>query len=317
MRFFVNSESRDSLAHPYFGQSTVKIVHSSVHHSHGEVVAIVIAMEELKPSGGWSKKWIKVFFCMICTMLCYLGVLLLTIGSVGRIQYEQLDILMDIRMYRMVLFLMLVATLCLVLAFIGFLGIWRENRPVLYTFCLLLIVFSLMESTVAFLGYTQKYSMEMEMETKLWFSVNRYSLDVSMQPYVDTYQTQLKCCGVHNYTDWLAALPPDDYTLNDEDLITQLVPLSCCDLEDTTKCTIYDAGCHTRLYDIFYDTGKTVIINTLITVLLQLCGAALGFFLVRKLRMFTFMDEELFHAEKHNPFAYSKMQSTTLSSEKL
>lgn len=248
-------------------------------------------------------------------MLCYLGVLLLTIGSVCRMQYEQLDVLMDIRMYRLVLFLMLVGTLCLVLAFIGFLGTWRENRPVLYTFCLLLVVFSLMEGTVAFIGYTQRYNMEMEMENKLWFSVNQYPVDISWQPYVDSYQTQLKCCGVHNYTDWLTAQPPEDYTQDDKDLIAQLVPLSCCDLADTTQCTIYDVSCHTRLHDIFYETGNTVLTNTLTAVLLQLCGAGFAFFLVRKLRLFSYMDEELSHTVKHNPFAYSKMHSTTLSSD--
>uniref|UniRef100_A0A182Y8B0 Tetraspanin n=1 Tax=Anopheles stephensi TaxID=30069 RepID=A0A182Y8B0_ANOST len=274
-------------------------------------------MKELKVAGEWSKKWIKIFFCMICTMLCYLGVVLLTIASVCRMQYEQLDVLMDIRMYRLVLFLMLVGTLCVVLAFIGFLGTWRENRPVLYTFCLLLIVFSLMEATVAFIGYTQRYHMEMEMETKLWYSVNQYPVDVSWQPYVDSYQMQLKCCGVQNYTDWFMATPPEDVTPDDKDLIAQLVPLSCCDLADTTQCTIYDVGCHSRLYDIFNETGNTVITNTLATVLLQLCGAGFGFFLVRKLKLFTFMDEDLLYTEKRNPFAYSKMHSMTMSSEKL
>ncbi|XP_049278897.1 tetraspanin-3-like [Anopheles funestus] len=268
-------------------------------------------MQELKLPGGWSKKWIKIFFCLICTILCYLGVLLLTIGSVCRMQYEALDVLMDIRMYRLVLFLMLVGTLCLVLAFIGFIGTWRENRPVLYTFCLLLIVFSLMEGTVAFIGYTQRYNMEIEMESKLWFAVNKYPVDVSWQPYVDSYQTQLKCCGVHNYTDWFAAQPPDELTSNDKDLIAQLVPLSCCDVADTTQCTIYNVSCHTRLQDIFRDTGNTVITNTLTAVLLQLCAAGFAFFLVRKLRLFTFMNEELFYTEKRNPFAYSKMQSTS------
>uniref|UniRef100_A0A182JNR3 Tetraspanin n=1 Tax=Anopheles christyi TaxID=43041 RepID=A0A182JNR3_9DIPT len=285
-------------------------------------------MKDLNPSGGWSKKWIKIFLCMICTMLCvsddgmlnekecqlfsflqYLGVLLLTIGTVSRIQYERLDVLMDIRMYRLILFLMLVGMLCLVLAFIGFLGTLRENRPVLYTFCSLLVVFSLMECTVAFIGYTQQNHMEKEMESNLWLSVNQYPVDVSWQPYVDSYQMQLKCCGVHNYTDWFMAMPPEDLTEDDKDLIAQLVPLSCCDLADNTQCTIYQSGCHSKVYDILYETGNTVITNSLGTVLLQLFGSIFAFFLVRKLRLFTLTDEELFHAGKRNPFAYEKMQS--------
>uniref|UniRef100_A0A182MJ85 Tetraspanin n=1 Tax=Anopheles culicifacies TaxID=139723 RepID=A0A182MJ85_9DIPT len=158
--------------------------------------------------------------------------------------------------------------------------------------------------------------MEVEMETKLWFSVNQYTLDISWQPYVDSYQTQLKCCGVHNYTDWLRALPAEDLTPDDKDLIAQFVPLSCCDLADTTQCTIYDISCFTRLQDILHDTGDTVLTNTFITVLFQLCGAGLAFFLVHKLRLLTFMDkDEPFYTEKRNPFAYSKMQSTTLSTE--
>lgn len=264
-------------------------------------------MEELKVAGGWSKKWIKIFFCMICTMLCYLGILLITIGWVFKQQYEQLDVLMDNRMYPLVLFLALVGILSLLLAFVGYFGILRENRPALYTFCLLLLVFSLMEGTVAVIGYNQRYNMELEMETKLWFSVNQYPDDISMQPYVDSYQTRLKCCGVHNYTDWLRALPPEDATQDDKELIAQLVPLSCCDLADTVQCTIYDVGCYARLQDIFHDTGNSVVSNTLTAVLLQLCAAGFAFFLVRKLRLFTYMDGELFHAKGRNLFAYSKM----------
>ncbi|XP_061513123.1 CD63 antigen [Anopheles gambiae] len=274
-------------------------------------------MKEQTPTRGWSKKWIKIFFCMICTMLCYLGVLVLTIGTVARMQYELLDVLMDIRMYRLILFLLLVGALCLVLAFIGFLGTWRENRPLLYTFCSLLVVFSLMECTVAFIGYTQRDRMETEMESNLWLSVNQYPVDVTWQPYVDSYQMQLKCCGVHNYTDWLMAMPPDDITEDDKDLIAQLVPLSCCDLADTAQCTIYDAGCHSKVYEIFYETGNTVITNTLGAVILQLLGAAFAFFLVRKLRLFTQSDEGFFHAEKPNPFAYSKLVNIAISTEKM
>uniref|UniRef100_A0A182PKV5 Tetraspanin n=1 Tax=Anopheles epiroticus TaxID=199890 RepID=A0A182PKV5_9DIPT len=267
---------------------------------------------------GWSKKWIKIFLCMICTMLCYLGILLLTIGTVSKIQYERLDVLMDIRMYRLILFLMLVGMLCLVLAVIGFFGTWRENRPILYTFCSLLAVFSLMECTVAFIGYTQRYHMEMDMESNLWLSVNQYPVDFSWQPYVDSYQMQLKCCGVLNYTDYLMAIPPEDFTEDDKDLIAQLVPFSCCDLADNTQCTIYETGCLSKVYEIFYETGNTVIMNSLATVFLQLCGSAFAFFLVRRLRLFTLSDEDLFHTNKWNPFAYIKMPSvTTTSVEKI
>uniref|UniRef100_A0A182NAX5 Tetraspanin n=1 Tax=Anopheles dirus TaxID=7168 RepID=A0A182NAX5_9DIPT len=273
-------------------------------------------MKELKSPEGWSKKWIKIFLCMSCTMLCYLGVLLLTIGSVSKMQYEQLDVLMDIRMYRLVLFLMLVGTLCLLLAFIGFIGTWRENLPVLYTFCSLLAVFSLMEGTVAFIGYHQRYDMEMEMVTNLWSSVNHYPDDVSIQPYVDVYQTQLKCCGVYNYTDWLMAIP-EEFTEDDRDMIAQFVPLSCCDPTDNTKCKIFDVGCHSRVSDIFNETGCTVVTNTLMAVLLQLGGAAFTFFLLRKLQLLTLKNHNLFQTEIRNPFGYSKMQSISVSTEKV
>lgn len=254
---------------------------------------------------------------MLCTMLCYLAVLLMTISSVSKMQYEQLDVFMDIRMYRLVLFLMLVGTLSLTLAFIGFLGTWRENQPVLYTFCSLLVVFSLMEGTVAFIGYTQRHNMETDMDTSLWFSINQYQMDISWQPYVDALQTQLQCCGVHNYTDWLMAMPPDDFTENDQDLIAQLVPLSCCDPSDVVQCTIFKTGCHSRLYDIFFETGKTVLMNTLAAVVIQVFGAVLTFVLLRKLRLFIDSVDGQEHNFHGNAVGYSKMLSIDGSTGKM
>lgn len=274
-------------------------------------------MKEPEKIDGWSKKWIKVFLCMLCTMLCYLFVLLMTISTVSKLQYEQLDVFMDIRMYRLVLFLMAVGTLCFVCAFIGFVGAWRENFPILYTFCSLLMVFSLMEGTVAFIGYTQRHKMETDMDTNLWFSINQYQMDISWQPYVDTLQTQLKCCGVQNYTDWLMAMPPDEYTAEDKELIAQLIPLSCCDSTDNIQCTVYETGCISRLYDIFYETGKTVLLNTLLAVVIQLFGAMLAFYLLRKLRMFIVYRDDEKHTYHSNLFAYSRMESIDGSTVKV
>lgn len=254
---------------------------------------------------------------MLCTILCYLAVLVLTISTVSKLQYEQLDVFMDIRMYRLVLFLMFVGALSLTLAFIGFLGTWRENQPVLYTFCSLLVVFSLMEGTVAFIGYTQRHNMETDMDSNLWFSINQYPMDISLQPYVDTLQTQLKCCGVQNYTDWLMAMPPEEVTADDKELISQLIPLSCCDPLDNVQCTVFATGCHSRLYDIFYETGKTVYMNTLVAVVVQLFGAMLTFYLLPKLRLFDVYRDEEIHECGHHQFGYSKMQSIDGSTERV
>ncbi|XP_052867133.1 leukocyte surface antigen CD53-like [Anopheles cruzii] len=257
---------------------------------------------------GWSKKWIKIFLCMTCTVLCYLAVLLMTISTVSKLQYEQLDVFMDTRMYRMVLFLVLVASIAFVLAFVGFLGTWKENHPALYTFCSLLVVFSLMESTVAFIGYKQRQNIESDMESNLWLAVNNYPLDITWQPYVDVLQMQLQCCGVNSYSDWLRALPPDELAPEDAASMLQSVPLSCYDPTDITRRKIFDSGCHSKLYDIFYETGKTVLLNTLCAITLQLFAAFFAFFLLGKLKRLPECKEKKAISEQ-NAFGYSKMQN--------
>uniref|UniRef100_A0A2M4AFI0 Tetraspanin n=1 Tax=Anopheles triannulatus TaxID=58253 RepID=A0A2M4AFI0_9DIPT len=257
---------------------------------------------------GLSKKWIKIFLCITCTFLCYLGIVLITMGSVSMIQYETLNVFMDPRVYRLILFLVLVAALALLLALVGFIGTLRDSLPTLYTFCSLLLVFSLLEGTVSFIAYSQRHRIEKDMEANLWLSVNMYPVDVSLQPYVDLLQMQMQCCGVNNYTDWLRALPPDEFTSYDMELVLQEVPLSCCDPFDNQGCTLFQSGCHSKLYSIFYENGKTVLVNTLGAVTLQIFAAIFTFFLLRKLRQFPDRLEKK-QIEQQNAFGYSKMQA--------
>ncbi|XP_053673683.1 CD63 antigen-like [Anopheles nili] len=259
--------------------------------------------------------WSKIGFCIICTLLCYLSVFLLTISTMSRFQYEQLDVFMDIRMYRLILFLALVGTLCLMLAFIGFVGIWIGNRTVLHTFCWLLIIFSCLETTVAFIGYKQRHSIETQMESNLWYSVNNYPTDVNLQSYVDLLQMQVQCCGVNNYTDWLKEMPPDDITTHDKDIAALFVPLSCCDLTDNEKCSIFEAGCQNKMYDILYEVGHTVIVYTLMAIVIQLCAAACMLLLLPHLKFIKPNDENVFQTDTRSSFGYTKLQNIRESSD--
>ncbi|ETN58337.1 hypothetical protein AND_010078 [Anopheles darlingi] len=255
---------------------------------------------------GFSKKWIKIFLCITCTFLCYLGIVLITMSSVSMIQYETLNVFMEPRVYRLILFLVLVAALALLLALVGFIGTLRDSLPTLYTFCSLLLVFSLMEASAVYFGYSQRHQIEKDMEANLWLSVNMYPVDVSLQPYMDMLQMQMQCCGVNNYTDWLRALPSDEFTPYDMELVVQQVPLSCCDPFDNKGCTLFQSGCHTKLYSIFYENGKTVLVNTLGAVTLQLFAAIFTIFLLRKLRQLPGSQEKK-QIDQQNAFGYSKM----------
>uniref|UniRef100_A0A2M4BX76 Tetraspanin n=1 Tax=Anopheles marajoara TaxID=58244 RepID=A0A2M4BX76_9DIPT len=252
---------------------------------------------------GLSKKWITIFLCITCTFLSYLGVVLITMGSVSMIQYETVNVYMDPRVYRLILFLVVVAALALLLALVGFVGTLRNSLPTLYTFCSLLVVFSLMEGSVAFFGYHMRHKFEEDMEANLWAS-----MWVNMDGWMDKLQLQMECCGVNSYKDWLRALPPDEPSSDDMELVLQEVPLSCCDPFDKYECTLFQSGCHSKLYSIFYDTGKNVLVNTLGAVTLQLFAAIFVFFLVRKLRKFPDRLEKKQIAQQ-NAFGYSKMQA--------
>ncbi|XP_043946626.1 tetraspanin-3-like [Protopterus annectens] len=115
------------------------------------------------------------------------------------------------------------------------------------TFMFLIVVLICIEATSAVLAaaYTKRVAYEL---SSLDEKFNHYNgTGTQSDRDVDTLQHELRCCGVHNYTDWKSTTWYE-YTANNS------VPESCCDRR-SINCTgnmtqfefFYDQGCLTKL----------------------------------------------------------------------
>ncbi|TRZ07426.1 hypothetical protein HGM15179_019682 [Zosterops borbonicus] len=125
-------------------------------------------------------------------------------------------------------------------SFFGCCGAWRESYCMVTTFAVLLSLIFLVEIAAAITGYVFKHKVPGLVEDGLWEAMRRYDQDPSLTTALDAFQKEFQCCGVHNYTDWVA-IP----RFRDNDT----VPRSCCRINtDTcnvrpTPQTIYEKGC--------------------------------------------------------------------------
>ncbi|CAJ1068741.1 leukocyte surface antigen CD53 [Xyrichtys novacula] len=142
-------------------------------------------------------------------------------------------------------------------SFLGFLGALKENRCLLLTFFLILFLMMLVELAAACLLLLYENKIGEWVKQDLTAGLDRVkngprnSTDMSEW---DLLQTQLKCCGVLNVTDW-----------------GDRVPKSCCADKCDTPRPSYHKGCVEVMQNFFEEnflfTGISVIVLCVIEVL--------------------------------------------------
>nr|XP_004999563.1 tetraspanin-4 isoform X4 [Cavia porcellus] len=147
------------------------------------------------------------------------------------------------------------------IGFVGCIGALKENKCLLLTFFVLLLLVLLLETTIAvlFFAYTDKIDRYAQEDLKKGLHLYGTPGNVGLTNAWSIIQTDFRCCGVSNYTDWF------------EVYNATRVPDSCC-LEFSDGCGLHAPG--TWWKAPCYETVKAWLQENLLAVgVFGLCTA--------------------------------------------
>ncbi|KAM5132390.1 tetraspanin-4-like isoform 2-T2 [Mantella aurantiaca] len=100
---------------------------------------------------------------------------------------------------------MVTGSVIMVVGFIGCLGAVTEHRCLLLTFFVVLLIIFLLEiiSLVLFFAYNDNFHSYAQEDLKKGLALYQTKDNLGLTNAWDIVQTEFRCCGVKNYTDWL------------------------------------------------------------------------------------------------------------------
>ncbi|CAG2173124.1 unnamed protein product [Oppiella nova] len=166
---------------------------------------------------------IRHFLCFVNLLFWVLGSCVLGVGVWLTISYETYArILPSYHMLSADNLAIAVGCLTFFVAFCGCCGAWFQNKCLLTTYLVSIVILMVLEITVGTLSFAFRRQLTNTLREELLDGIrDRYVLDDSngIRGTWDQIQMNFDCCGVNNYTDWHSISAWPDH---------QWVPNSCC-----------------------------------------------------------------------------------------
>ncbi|XP_035755408.1 tetraspanin-3 [Egretta garzetta] len=213
--------------------------------------------------------FLNLIFWAAAGILCY-------VGAYVFITYDDYDhFFEDVYTLIPAVIIIAVGTLLFIIGLIGCCATIRESRCGLATFVIILLLVFITEVVVVVLGYIYRAKVEDEVDhsiRKVYNGYNGTNPDAASRA-IDYVQRQLRCCGIHNYSDW-------ENTVWFKQTKNNSVPLSCCKAA-LSNCT----GSLTRPMDLYSEGCEALVVKKLQEIMMYVIWAALAFAAIQLLGM--------------------------------
>lgn len=147
-----------------------------------------------------------------------------------------------------------------IIGFFGCFGALRESPCLLNSYAVIVMVLLLGQIALVIYGTVQKTALLDGIEKFMIKEVfDKYYSDKDTKKAVDLVQHEVKCCGVHNYTDWTTTIKPYNGT-----------PPSCYYNSTNGTVEYYKQGCFTKIDNIVEGQGMWMIIAAVVLAVVQL-----------------------------------------------
>lgn len=172
--------------------------------------------------------------------------------------------------------LLVAGGITMVTGFLGCLGALKEQRCLLCTFFIILLILVLTEVTLALVLYYLHDQVESNAKDNLKDGMKKYHSEQELKKSWDNVQKMFKCCGVNNMTDW--------YEVGNGTL-----PLSCCPGAKNDPCNEWSEGCYAKAKSWLAKNIKPTLVFGVCIAVVQILA------LVFSMQMYC----QILHAEKN------------------
>jgi len=192
------------------------------------------------------------YFMVLCNILFAIaGIALIGFGAYAQIAAKDYLNFLGDNYVNTPIFIIILGGVIFAIAFFGCCGAWQENKCLIYTYSVLLVIILIAQVAAGVTAFVLKGDLKTEITKNMNNGLTNYNSSgyEGVTLTWDLVQKELKCCGVENYNDWK----------NVTQFSAGAVPDSCCiggQVEgcgkapvDATK--IYSQGCFTLFSEEF------------------------------------------------------------------
>jgi len=228
------------------------------------------------------------YIVFLCNFIFFLtGAAVLGIGIYVQLEFTEYYDFLSEKYLGSGIILMVVGGVILIVAFFGCCGACTENACMMYTFGSLVALILIVEIGCTVTIFLFKDEVWVEVNNQLVTGLSKYGTNGSegTTESWDQLQTQFKCCGVQNYTDWenveqfnSTDSVPDSCCMKDNIIV------SCGSGQLSNPTHIYQEGCLTNLGEFIKENLIIVGIAGAAVVVLQLIGVIVACCLGRRMK---------------------------------
>nr|XP_054598094.1 tetraspanin-4 isoform X2 [Nothobranchius furzeri] len=170
--------------------------------------------------------------------------------------------------------LLVAGGITMITGFLGCIGALKEQRCLLFTFFVILLLLVLTEVTLVLVIHFFHEKVDAKAQAELKEGMKVYNSEPGMKKSWDNVQRMFKCCGVTNKTDWY-------------DVLNGTLPSSCCPGGEE-KCDEWSEPCYRKARQWLLDNIPSVLVFGVCIGVVQILA------LVFSMQMYC----QILHAEK-------------------